>query len=381
MDKLITLKSKVIEDEYTDYIKEHFDYSASESLVEIPMISDICSKSDWNILVICGSSGSGKSTILRRLGDIYSYDWDNSIGVISNFKHLSPKDATMALCAMGLASVPSWVRPYEVLSNGEKHRADLAMAISRSGDDIVFIDEFTSVVDRNSAKAMSNALQKYVRREGKRVVLATCHYDILEWLQPDYIYDLNKGGVLERGDYLRRPQIELQVFRTTHDTWKFFKKHHYMTEDLNKSASCFVFTWNNQLVAFAAVLPQPSGYFQKGVRGSRTVVLPDFQGLGIGSSITDFLGGIYKSGGFRYFTKTVNPKLGEYRNLSDSWKQTAKNGRVIRSSQSNMHKNQKTRASYCHEYVGKSIDGFGGLIEKIDDLRKDLEYTGQLTLF
>ena len=380
----IVLKSNVNRDEYTDYIQDHFDLSVGDvAEVHIPNNLNLSRLGDWNIGVICGASGSGKSTILHSLGEIKEVEFDNNKPLISNFSPMTPQEASQILCAMGLASVPTWIRPYSSLSNGEKYRAEVAKRISsESVGGIILVDEYTSVVDRNVAKSMSNALSKYIRKHNKKIILATCHYDIFEWLQPDWIYDLNKGGALERGDYLRqRPQISLSVYRTTYDTWNIFKKHHYMTEEMNKSASCFVCSWGKQLVAFVGVLPQPSGYFDKAVRGTRTVVLPDFQGLGIGSSITDFIASIYKQAGYRYFTKTVNPKLGEYRNHSEKWKTTSKNGRIIRPSVSKLNKKQKLRASYCHEYVGEGLCGYEELIKPIEQMRYDKSMEGQLTLF
>jgi len=380
----IVLKSNVNRDEYTDYIQDHFDLSVGDvAEVHIPNNLNLSRLGDWNIGVICGASGSGKSTILHSLGEIKEVEFDNNKPLISNFSPMTPQEASQILCAMGLASVPTWIRPYSSLSNGEKYRAEVAKRISSEiGDGIILVDEYTSVVDRNVAKSMSNALQKYIRKEKKQIILATCHYDILEWLQPDWIYDLNKGGALEKGDCLRqRPQISLSVYRTTYDTWNIFKKHHYMTEEMNKSASCFVFLWDKQIVAFVGVLPQPSGYFDKAVRGSRTVVLPDFQGLGIGSKVTDFVASIYKQAGYRYFTKTVNPRLGEYRNHSGKWKTTSKNGRTIRPSKSKLNKNQKLRASYCHEYIGEGLSGYEDLIKPIEQMRYDKSMEGQLLLF
>ena len=381
----IVLKSNVNRDEYTDYIQDHFDLSVGDvAEVHIPNNLNLSKLGDWNVGVICGASGSGKSTILHSLGEIKEVEFDNNKPLISNFSPMTPQEASQILCAMGLASVPTWIRPYSSLSNGEKYRAEVAKRISSEigREGIILVDEYTSVVDRNVAKSMSNALQKYIRKEKKQIILATCHYDILEWLQPDWIYDLNKGGALEKGECLRqRPQISLSVYRTTYDTWNIFKKHHYMTEEMNKSASCFVFSWEKQLVAFVGVLPQPSGYFDKAVRGTRTVVLPDFQGLGIGSSITDFIASIYKQAGYRYFTKTVNPKLGEYRNHSEKWKTTSKNGRIIRPSVSKLNKKQKLRASYCHEYVGEGLCGYEELIKPIEQMRYDKSMEGQLLLF
>ena len=232
---------------------------------------------------------------------------------------------------------------------------------------------------------MSNALQKYIRRENKRIILATCHYDIFDWLQPDWIYDLNKGGTLEKGDCLRqRPQIQLQIHRTTSDTWSLFKKHHYMTNELNKSSQCFVFTWNNQIVGFCSVLPLFGKGIVNAVRFHRIVVLPDFQGLGIGSAIVDNIAAIYKSIGKTMYIKTINPRLGFYLTKSDKWMLTPHSGKYRKDVEKNdalRCKSHLSRASYCAKYVGKEIYGYENLIQPIDKMRYDLAMEGQLTLF
>lgn len=388
----IVLKSDVKKDEYTSYIQDTFDLQVGDvAKVCIPNKLKLESLGDWNIGVICGASGSGKSTILKHLAiqsgsHIANPTFDSSKCLISNFGTLTPKDATMLLSQMGLASVPTWIRPFNVLSNGEQYRASLAKAISDAKvGDIIFVDEYTSVVDRNVAMAMSNALQKYIRKHTTiKIILATCHYDILEWLRPNWIYDLNKGGALEKGDYLRRPQIELQVYRTTYDTWERFKKYHYMTSDLNEAASCFVFTWNEKLVAFVAVLPFPNGSLKNAFRESRTVVLPDFQGMGIGSKITDFMGGIYKNEGKLYFTKTVNPALGKYREKSPKWAASSTNGKECSEREVSKEHNIMgglTRPSYCYKYVGEPISGYEELLLPIEKIRSTKNNKYQLTLF
>lgn len=168
----IVLKSNVQKDEYTDYIQETFDLRIGDvSKVCIPNKLNLKNVGDWNIGVICGASGSGKSTILSHLaknenGVFANPIFDNNKCLISNFSNLSPKDATLLLSQIGLASVPTWIRPFNVLSNGEQYRASLAKLISDSKEDeIIFVDEYTSVVDRNVAFSMSNALQKYIRKQ------------------------------------------------------------------------------------------------------------------------------------------------------------------------------------------------------------------------
>ena len=390
-DKHVILKeSTVVKDEYTDYIAKAFDLTIDDtSCVEIPNHIHLENIKDWNVGIICGASGSGKSTILKELGggQINVAKFDNTKALISNFDNMTPQEATMLLSSMGLASVPTWIRPYNVLSNGEKYRAELAKIVSEAKNDIILIDEYTSVVDRNVAMSMSNALQKYIRKHNKKIILATCHYDIFEWIRPDWIYDLNKGGAFERCDYLRReqPKIELQVYRTTNDTWGWFKKHHYMTQDLNKACACFVFTWNNRIVGFYSVLPFPNGSISKGVRGHRLVVLPDFQGFGIGSKISEFIAGIYKSKGYTLYCKTINPRLGKYReNKKTLWKPSSTNGKKASEREVSKEHNMMgglTRPSYCHQYIGNPIFGFEDLLKPIDLIRKEKSNKGQLTLF
>lgn len=377
----IELKSKILNDKYTEYVYESFDIqNREETIVSISMNLGEAKTFDWNIGVLLGGSGSGKTTILKKLGEIRKINFDSEKPLISNFDWLEPKEATLVLTSMGLSSVPTWLRPFHTLSNGEQYRATLAYLVSSAKEDeVILIDEYTSVVDRDVAKAMSFAVQKYIRRVNKRIILASCHYDILEWLMPDWICSPQKGGALERCDYRRngRPKIELQVSRVEFETWDFFKKHHYLTEEVSKSCKFFLFEWNNKPIGINIVIPQPSGHFKNGVRESRIVILPDYQGMGLGCKISEITAAMYKNSGYRYFTKTVHPALGNYRNKdNETWRGTDKNGRVYKETHS--HKNEMkgmtdwnvlSRTSYCHEYIGKSLEGYEELLLPISEMR------------
>lgn len=375
----LILESNIINDKYTEYVYEAFDIQNREkTITELSYDLSKGKTFDWNIGVILGGSGSGKTSILKKMGNIKQPNFDPNKPLISNFDWLEPKDATLVLTSMGLSSVPTWLRPFHTLSNGEQYRASLAYLVaSAKEDEVILVDEYTSVVDRDVAKAMSFALQKYIRRENKRIILASCHYDILEWLMPDWTCSPQKGGVLERCDYLRqgKPKIELSVSRVEADTWKIFKKHHYLTEDMNKSCKFFLFEWNGKPIAINAVIPQPSGHFKNGVRESRIVILPDYQGLGLGAKISEFTAGVYKQSGYRYFTKTVHPALGSYRNKNtDNWKPTAKNGKEPKDLGYNTKLNWdvKLRVSYCHEYIGEPIEGYEELLLPIKEMRENV---------
>lgn len=322
--KYIERKNKIINDKYTEYVYEAFDIqNKEETSVKIPINFSECKTFDWNIGVIYGGSGTGKTTLLKEFGSLTVDEFDEHKPLISNFDWLEPKEATFLLSAMGLASVPTWLRPYALLSNGEQYRASLAYKVGKAKEnDVILIDEFTSVVDRDVAKAMSNALQKYIRRTNKKIILASCHFDIMEWLLPDWTYSPLKGR-LERASCLRqRPKIELQVFRCRHETWNIFKQHHYLTENLNKAAKCFLILWNDKPIGFVGVLPSPSGTIQDQFRVSRLVILPDFQGLGIGIKILNYFGSLYKSINKYLNIKTSNPALFMGMKKNKDWKLT-----------------------------------------------------------
>lgn len=166
----------------SDHIKEHFKGNI-----------DIDEK-DWNVGLIVGGSGTGKTTIAKNVfADAYICDYEYTAkNVVDDMpKGVSLKDIEKAFTSVGFASPPSWLKPYSVLSNGEKMRVDLARSILEENDIVVF-DEFTSVVDREVAKTASLALQKAVRKKDKKFVAVACHKDIIEWLEPDWIYDTDE---------------------------------------------------------------------------------------------------------------------------------------------------------------------------------------------
>ena len=101
-------------------------------------------------------------------------------------------------------SIPAWVKPHSVLSNGEQFRADLAMKIK----DGAVIDEFTSVVDRNVAKASSVALSRFIKKNNiKNLVVSSCHRDVVDWLEPDWVIDTDNGLFID-GFFLSDPKLK-----------------------------------------------------------------------------------------------------------------------------------------------------------------------------
>lgn len=192
----IIKSSKLIQSFRTKSIIGQFDLQLQSEINE-QFIGNIAIENEqWQIGLIVGASGSGKSTIARELfPDSYINEFDyDSRSVVDNMpENYTTEQITSMFNSVGFATVWSWLKPYHVLSNGEKMRVDLARAILSTHDEqtIVF-DEFTSVVDRTIAKTASCAISKAIRKTNKKFIAVACHRDIIEWLQPDWIYDTDE---------------------------------------------------------------------------------------------------------------------------------------------------------------------------------------------
>jgi len=120
-------------------------------------------------------------------------------------------------------------------------------------------------------------------------------------------------------------------------------------------------------VAFSASIPLPSkipplypGDTRNKYRESRTVVMPDFQGLGIGTRFSDAVAQHWLDSGYRFFSKTAHIRMGEYRQKSLLWRPTSTNLKSRAKSQKCSRKEawhhmmlDTKRLCYSHEYIGK----------------------------
>ncbi len=163
--------------------------------------------------------------------------------------------------------------------------------------ELVVFDEFTSVVDRDAAEVSSAAVAKALRRRG-------------------------------------RPR-------------------------LHRSARCWVATWNDVPVAFTNTMPLVG---HAGVwREHRTVVLPDFQGVGIGNALSEWLGGYLKSWGLRFTSVTRHPAMSRHRTRSPLW--TMKRFGHLKAHERKVHwaigmmadTSSTSRLTASFEYVGPAL--------------------------
>lgn len=168
-----------------------FDLQSNQ--IEERFTGNIELPTEWKIGLIVGKSGSGKTTIAKHLFPecyITNFNYSHESILDDMPENVSMELITKTFNSVGFSSPPSWLKSYSVLSNGEKMRTDIARAILEENKLIVF-DEFTSVIDRQVAKIGSFAIQKAIRKSDKQFIAVSCHYDIEDWVLPDWVFNTN----------------------------------------------------------------------------------------------------------------------------------------------------------------------------------------------
>jgi len=295
----------------TEHIKEEF-------------VGNIDLDDDWQIGIIVGASGTGKTTIAKELfPDAYITNFDyKSKSILDDMpEHCSVDEITKMFNSVGFSSPPSWLKPYSVLSNGQKMRVDLAQSLLKDNELIVF-DEFTSVVDRNVARIGSYAVQKAVRKSKKKFIAVACHNDIIDWLLPDWIFNTDSMTFQKlEGQKKNRPKIKFEIYKAADkDVWEVFAKHHYLSHYHNKASTVYLAYVNEQLAGFISVIHQPHPKVKNVKRIHRLVILPDYQGIGLGIRLTEYIGDMYLKDNYRYTITTSAPSLINYFKKSNKWK-------------------------------------------------------------
>ena len=368
--------------------------------IDIPPLGE-----DWRIGLIVGPSASGKTALARHLfGDSYyePADWPADRAVVDCFEPLTIRQTTALFSAVGFSSPPSWIKPYHVLSTGQRFRCDLAHsfvpllaassatvmarspdraispteglhsgdvttqtlrpsveASTRSGDlrrtrdgrcPLVVFDEFTSVIDRKSAQLASAGLARALRGGviSGQFVAVTCHYDIARWLAADWTIDMRTLQFTRRR--LQRPPIKLHLHRCKPALWPSFARHHYLNGSLAPTARCFTALWNDEPVAFCATLPLIGRH--KHWRITRLVMLPDYQGIGIGLGVAEAVAELHRAEGHRINITASHPAVLAHCRRSPRWRLVQIRRAGSRPSrQYNNYQGSTTRPVASFEYI------------------------------
>ena len=139
------------------------------------------------------------------------------------------------------------------------------------------------------------------------------------------------------------------------DWWHYhFGRYHYMEHQgdgnihggFNNVARTFLLLNEDVAIGLCATLPG-MGIYQLGsvVREHRTVILPPYQGMGIGQTFVKVIAENYMRSGIGFFSRTKHPALVDVRNRDAKWR-TIQNTAGKRDSSGNV--------AYSHFYVGNS---------------------------
>lgn len=371
------MTSKVKKDEFIEEASKNFDYDFDGINKFYPFeLPPILKDLDFSILCIVGASGRGKSVFSRYFGEETKIQWDNTKAIISNFDNVD--EAIEKLNSVGLNSIPTWCKPRNVLSVGEGFRADLARKIK----DNCVIDEFTSTIDRIVALSCSNSIQRYIRKKGyKRCVFVSCHKDFIDVLCLDYVIDLDDECLYDTRRLPKR-KFKLQLYETKakEEVWKIFRQHHYLSGDLNKSSRIFVAFLDNKIVGLIAILTLPNGYLKNAYKIHRLVVLPDYQGLGIGTKMIEYFANLHVKIGCGFYIRTSHVRLHQYFEHNNDWVETHRSGKV--SPTQKIKWKTTTRTPYSYKYIGKYNEKIDKnnvvLYEKKDNVKNKIE---RITIF
>lgn len=299
-----------------------------KSIHELQIKCDI--SKPYKIGLIIGNSGSGKTTLAKKMfNKDFGAGYDMSKAVIDLFPATnSYEDCANALNAIGLSQIPCWVKPLNTLSNGQRYRAEAALELSQS--DFVVLDEWTSVVDRTVAKIMSHALQKFVRSQAnKQVVIISCHYDIVQWLDPDWVIDCNTQTFTDRGllrpeERKRTDQLSFGVREVDRASWKVFSKYHYLSENFppGKNHPIGLFDGRKQIgfCTFSNYVPNRKNR-KIIMHSNRVVVHPDYVGFGLGLKMVDLAADfLMKKYGYEIRAKFTSQPMLKARMKNPKWK-------------------------------------------------------------
>ena len=367
----ITLTTDIARTPRVMQIEGMFDIAASgRAVTTIPLDMPDLDARDWNVGLIVGPSGAGKSTVARhlfpdRITAVDDMVWRSDAAVVDEFPPtLKVQDVTALLSSVGFSSPPAWLRPFATLSNGEQFRVSMARLLAEQTD-LAVVDEFTSVVDRTVAKVGSHAIAKTVRKRGQRLVAVTCHYDVEDWLQPDWVYQPHVGTFAWRS-VQPRPRLNVEVIRSDHSAWAGFARHHYLDHTVHRAAHIYVGLIEGQPAVLCALMPLVHGKVRNAKRVSRIVTLPDFQGIGVAGHMLDAVGGALRTQGTGLYITTSHPAMIRALHGRATWHMNRKPSRVAKQGNTSTIKGKmdssRSRLTASFRYVGPADDRLVGVV-------------------
>lgn len=160
----------------------------------------------------------------------------------------------------------------------------------------------------------------------------------------------------------------MQIWKADGGYWKYFKEHYYLDLPHPPAAEYFVGTVNGELVCHVAVCPL---FTAKAYRATRLVVMPEWQGAGVGTTFLNYIAEYHAAGngrcGHKYptFFHTSHPQLCAYLRRSSKWEQTS--ARLYGSNKARSKESIQRSAS--NKFSKKIGTGYGGHFRAIQGFK------------
>ena len=198
-----------------------------------------------DIVYITGDSGAGKSILLQAIHndlgeqaiDLTEITIDPDQPIIETIGKTLQQSIEL-LSKVGLNDAFLFLCTYNQLSDGQKYRYKIAKLIE-SQKQWWLLDEFTSCLDRDTAKIIAYNLQKIARQNGKALITATTQNDLAEDLKPNILIHKRFGQEINITYYPNPTPTECSITKQmniepgTINDWNKLSPFHYRAHTIS----------------------------------------------------------------------------------------------------------------------------------------------------